>query len=69
MSGIPSSGIFAVIDVIIGFFLYQIADLIKDVKSKKVVKTGLANELLVIRESLFYAISHDYHLPKVCCLG
>jgi len=64
MSEFPWSSTFAIIGVIVGFFLSQVADLIKRVRTKHTIKKALINELSVIKDSLSYAVNNDHKLPK-----
>ena len=64
MSEFPWNSAFAIIGVIVGFSLSQVAELIKSVRNKRTIKKALINELSVIKDNLSYAANNDYKLPK-----
>jgi hypothetical protein len=64
MSEFPWNSTFAIIGVIVGFFLSQVADFIKSVRTKWTIKKALINELSVIKDNLSYAVNNDGNLPK-----
>lgn len=47
-----------------GFFLSQVVDFIKSVRTKQIIKKALKNELSVVKDNLSYAVSNDGKLPK-----
>jgi hypothetical protein len=64
MSEFPWDSVFTLVGVVVGFSLSQVADLIKNIRSKRIIKKALFNELFVIKENLLYAASHENKLPK-----
>jgi len=64
MSEFPWDSTFAIIGVIVGFSLSQVADFIKSVRTKRTIKKALINELSVIKDNLSYAVNNDHQLPK-----
>ena len=64
MSEFPWNSVMAIIGVIVGFLLSQIADLTKSVRTKGTIKKALINELSVIKDNLSYAVNNDNKLPK-----
>jgi hypothetical protein len=64
MSEFLWNGIFAIIGVIVGFSLSQVADFIKSIRTKRTVKKAIINELSVIKDDLSYAVSNNHKLPK-----
>jgi len=64
MSEFPWESIFTIIGVIVGFSLYEVADLIKSLRNNRTIKKVLINELSVIKDNLSYAVNNDNKLPK-----
>jgi hypothetical protein len=56
--------IIAIIGVIVGFSLSQVADFIKNDREKRTIKKALANELSVLKDSISYASKNGNKLPK-----
>jgi hypothetical protein len=64
MSEFPWDSTFAIIGVIVGFSLSQVANLVKSETRKRTIKKALVNELLVIKDSISYASNNSGKLPK-----
>jgi hypothetical protein len=64
MSEFPWDSAFTIIGVIVGFFLSQVTDFVKNIRNKQNIKKALVNELSIIRDSLSYAVDNDHKLPK-----
>lgn len=64
MSEFPWSSAFTIIGVTVGFSLYEVADFIKSLRNKRIIRKALINELLVIKDNLSYAANNGCKLPK-----
>lgn len=64
MSEFPWSSTFAIVGVIVGFFLSQVTDFIRSVRTKEAIKKALITELSVIKDNLSYAVNNNHKLPK-----
>lgn len=64
MSEFPWDSTFAIIGVIVGFSLSQVADSVKNERRKRSIKKALFNELSVVKDSLNVAAVNLGNLPK-----